>query len=92
MKMFAAANLIAATTPTPTTTPPPLIDPSQGTCSTGTGGVICRWVYEVTGSQTAADVTMWLIEKPLKIALILALAWIVRVSDIWPRGQVYRDL
>jgi small-conductance mechanosensitive channel len=81
--MLAAANLVAAATPTPaptptpTTTPPPLIDPSQGTCSPGTGGVICRWVYEATGSQTAADVTLWLIEKPLKIALILALAWIV---------------
>jgi small-conductance mechanosensitive channel len=93
MKMFAAANLIAATTPTPpttttTTTPPPLIDPSQATCSTGTGGAICRWVYEATGSQTAADVTMWLIEKPLKIALILALAWIV----VWLGKRAIRAL
>jgi moderate conductance mechanosensitive channel len=39
--------------------------------------VICRWVYEATGSQTAADVSLWLIEKPLKIVLILAFAWIV---------------
>jgi hypothetical protein len=57
--------------------PPPLFDPSQGTCSPGTGGVICRWIHEATGSQTAADVTLWLIEKPLKIVLIIALAWIV---------------
>ena len=54
----------------------PLIDAGQATCSSGTGGAICRWVYEATGSQTAADVTMWVIEKPLKIALILALAWV----------------
>jgi moderate conductance mechanosensitive channel len=70
--MRAAANLVASSAP-----PQPLIDPSQATCSSGTGGAICRWVYEATGSQTAADVTMWVVEKPLKIALILALAWIV---------------
>jgi small conductance mechanosensitive channel len=70
--MLVASSLAAATT-----TPPALIDPSQATCSTGTGGAICRWVYEATGSQTAADVTLWVVEKPLKIALILALAWIV---------------
>jgi moderate conductance mechanosensitive channel len=55
----------------------PLIDPSQATCSTGTGGAICRWVYETTGSQTAADVTLWVVEKPLKIALIVVIAWVV---------------
>jgi small conductance mechanosensitive channel len=64
--------MLAATTP-----PPQLIDPSQATCSSGTGGAICRWVYEATGSQTAADITLWVVEKPLKIALILGLAWLV---------------
>jgi small-conductance mechanosensitive channel len=63
--------MLAATTP-----PERLIDPSQATCSSGTGGAICRWVYEATGSQLAADITLWVIEKPLKIALILALAWV----------------
>ena len=57
------------------TTPTQVIDPSEATCSSGTGGSLCRWVYEATGSQLAADVTMWLVEKPLKIVLILALAW-----------------
>jgi small-conductance mechanosensitive channel len=68
--MLAAAKLVAATTP-----PPQLIDPSQATCRTGTGGSICRWVYEATGSQLAADITLWVIEKPLKIVLVLGLAW-----------------
>lgn len=68
--MSTGPHLLAATG-APTT----LIDPSQATCSTGTGGAICRWVYEATGSQVAADVTMWLVEKPLKIALIAGLAW-----------------
>jgi small-conductance mechanosensitive channel len=53
----------------------PLIDPSQATCSSGTGGTICRAVYDLTGSQRAADLTMWLVEKPLKIGLVAILAW-----------------
>jgi len=72
--MSAGPYLLAATT-----TAPNVIDPSQATCSTGTGGAICRWVYEASGSQVAADVTLWLVEKPLKIALIIAVAW----SAIW---------
>jgi small conductance mechanosensitive channel len=81
--MLAAANLLAATAP-----PPQLIDPSQATCSSGSGGAICRWVYEATGSQTAADVTLWVVEKPLKIALILALAWGV----VWLGKRTIRAL
>jgi small conductance mechanosensitive channel len=70
---------IGATLAAGATTPSsqPLIDPSQATCSTGTGGAICRWVYETTGSQTAADVTLWVVEKPLKIAVIVVIAWVV---------------
>ena len=67
--MLAGSSVFAATPP------PQLIDPSQATCSTGTGGAICRWVYEATGSQLAADITLWVVEKPLKIVLILVLAW-----------------
>jgi small conductance mechanosensitive channel len=70
------------------TTTQPLIDPSQATCSSGTGGAICRWVYDATGSQTAADVTMWVVEKPLKIALICAIGWFV----IWLGKRAVRAL
>jgi small conductance mechanosensitive channel len=70
------------------TTTEPLIDPSQATCTSGTGGAICRWVYDATGSQTAADVTMWVVEKPLKIALICAIAWFV----IWLGKRAVRAL
>lgn len=60
----------------PSTAPSePLIDEGARTCAQGSGGSICRWVYDVTGSQTAADITMWVIEKPLKIALVAGLAW-----------------
>jgi small conductance mechanosensitive channel len=67
--MLAALYLVAAST-----TQTQVIDPSEATCKSGTGGSLCRWVYEATGSQLAADVTMWLVEKPLKIVLILVLA------------------
>lgn len=63
--------MLAATAP-----PTQVIDPSQAICSAGTGGAICRWVYEATGSQLAADITLWIVEKPLKIVLILILAWL----------------
>jgi small conductance mechanosensitive channel len=67
--MLAALYLLAAST-----TQTQVIDPSEATCKSGTGGSLCRWVYEATGSQLAADVTMWVVEKPLKIVLILILA------------------
>ena len=67
--MLAALYLLAAST-----TQTQVIDPSEATCSSGTGGALCRWVYEATGSQLAADVTMWVVEKPLKIVVILILA------------------
>ena len=49
---------------------------------------MCRWVYDATGSQTAADVTMWVVEKPLKIALICAVAWFV----VWLGKRAVRAL
>jgi small conductance mechanosensitive channel len=67
--MLAALYLLAESTPSSQ-----VIDPSQATCSAGTGGTLCRAVYEATGSQLAADITMWVVEKPLKIVLILVLA------------------
>jgi small-conductance mechanosensitive channel len=37
----------------------------------------CEWVLDWTGNETAATVGDWVLAKPLKIALILAVAWIV---------------
>jgi hypothetical protein len=39
--------------------------PPAGVCENG--GVVCRQLYEWTGSDSVADWTSWLLSKPLKI-------------------------
>lgn len=39
---------------------------------------LCRQVFELTDSAGAASLIGWIVERPLKILLILVLAWIVR--------------
>ena len=39
-------------------------------------GVACRNVYEWTENETLADLAEWLVDKPLRIACILLVAWI----------------
>ena len=42
---------------------------------------VCRQVYEATGNATVAEIADWIIDRPLRIILILAAAWIlVRVA------------
>jgi small conductance mechanosensitive channel len=71
------------TTTPPTTTPPttaaPGFDPdvivdtiTEG-CDPGSG-FLCERVYDWTGSETAADWTAFLLDKPLEILLILLVA------------------
>ena len=45
-------------------------------CSAGGRGFVCDWVYAWTGNQTLADVSEWLLHRPLRILLVLILAWI----------------
>ena len=39
-------------------------------------GVACRNVYEWTEDETLADVAEWMVDRPLRIACILLVAWI----------------
>ena len=42
---------------------------------------VCRQVYEATGNATVAEIADWIIDRPLRIILILVAAWIlVRVA------------
>src|SRR5215218_4231756 len=44
-------------------------------------GVACRNVYEWTSNAALSDAAEWMIDRPLKIAIILLTAWILtRVS------------
>ncbi|MGA6164184.1 mechanosensitive ion channel family protein [Amycolatopsis magusensis] len=42
-------------------------------------GSWCRWVYEVTGNAWLAGSADWLLEKPIRILMILIIAWIIRL-------------
>ena len=39
-------------------------------------GRVCRWVFDATGNEFAADFVDWIIAKPLKILAILVLAFV----------------
>ena len=42
---------------------------------------VCEWVFEATENDTLASIADWVIDRPLKILLILVIAWIIiRIS------------
>lgn len=55
-------------------------------------GSACRFVYENLGSnETLAEITNWLVDRPLRILLILLIAWILaRLARRWIKGAVAR--
>ncbi len=40
-------------------------------------GFICEWVYETTENTTLAEVIGWLVERPLKVAVLILGAWLL---------------
>lgn len=38
---------------------------------------ICDWVYDVTGNETLAEAVDWVVERPVKVILILIGAWLL---------------
>jgi small-conductance mechanosensitive channel len=45
-------------------------------CDAGTD-FMCDWVYDLTGNEAIAEAADWVIERPLKVILILVGAWII---------------
>ncbi len=43
----------------------------------GAPGEVCRWVFEQTENATLAGLSDWVIEKPLRVLLIVVVAWLV---------------
>lgn len=41
-------------------------------------GSVCRWVHDRTSNETLASITDWIIGVPLRVALILVVAWLIR--------------
>jgi small-conductance mechanosensitive channel len=42
-----------------------------------TPGVVCRTIYDWTGKETLARVTEWVVNKPLKVLLVIAIAFVL---------------
>lgn len=40
-----------------------------------TPGIVCKLLFDWTGSGTAARVTEWVVAKPLKVILVIVLAF-----------------
>ena len=38
---------------------------------------VCTQVYEWTGNETLASLSQWVIDRPLRVVLILVIAWLV---------------
>lgn len=55
-------------------------------------GSLCRQVYEWTdGSETAANLANWFIDKPVQVLIVLVIAWVLaRLSRRWVRRFVTR--
>lgn len=41
-------------------------------------GWLCKQIYDWTGSTTAAEVSIWVIDKPAKVILIVVMAMVIR--------------
>ncbi|NNE96272.1 MAG: mechanosensitive ion channel family protein [Acidimicrobiales bacterium] len=41
-------------------------------------GLFCEFVYNQTGSYNAARIASWFVERPLRILLIILVAWVIR--------------
>jgi moderate conductance mechanosensitive channel len=39
---------------------------------------LCEWAYDATGNSVLAGIVDWVFDKPVKIFLILVVAWVVR--------------
>jgi len=40
-------------------------------------GLVCEWVYDLTGSEDASGFVDWFVARPLKVILILVVAWLL---------------
>lgn len=71
---------------------PRAADPLQDACG-DTPNRVCRWVFERTDNGTLGVAADWLIGKPIQIAIVLLLAWVLRrAARRWTRRVVRRML
>lgn len=51
-----------------------LVQMDQSSACGDTPSLICRWVYEATGNDDLADLVDWLLDRPLTVLLVFAVA------------------
>ncbi len=52
------------------------LDPGLVEACSDEPGIVCEWVYDLTGNATTAEIIDWVVARPLKVLLILFIAWI----------------
>jgi len=52
-----------------------LADPVVAPCG-GSPGLVCEWIFEITGNESAARFADWLVAKPAKVLLIFLVAFV----------------
>ncbi len=67
---------------------PHILAQTADPCGT-TADLICDWVYDITDNARLAEVTDWVIERPLKVLLILVVAFVV---NRWVRRGIARGV
>lgn len=58
---------------------PTQLDPGLVDACGSEPNTLCEFVYDQTGSTTTAEIVDWVVERPLKIALILLLAFVANL-------------
>lgn len=54
-------------------------------------GIVCKLLYDLTGNDTLARVVEWVVAKPLKVLLVIAIAFVLnRLLRKGIQGLVYR--
>ena len=65
------------------------VDAAATDVCNGGADFICDWVYDVTGNETFAEALDWIVERPLKVIVILLVAWAAQPigGACHPRGE-----
>jgi small conductance mechanosensitive channel len=71
------------------------VDSTASTVCEGGNDIFCDWVYDWTNNETLAEAAGWVVERPLKVILILLLAYllnrVVRRAIVRAETRMIRD-
>lgn len=53
------------------------VDTAVSTACDGANDFVCDWVFDLTNNETVAEAAGWIVERPLKVVLILLVAYLL---------------